>query len=85
MNVTPLPKIKPYRSREGLGRYRELHTVCEIPGCGRAAAKTPHHLKTRGAGGGDEWGNLMSLCPICHTRAHTEAEFARKVKELKHA
>jgi hypothetical protein len=30
-----------------------------------------HHAKSRGAGGGDVAGNLISLCWLCHHKAHT--------------
>jgi hypothetical protein len=27
-----------------------------------------HHVKSRGAGGGDDWFNLLPLCQGCHTQ-----------------
>jgi hypothetical protein len=48
---------------------REAH-VCQ--GCGRLLKRneaSPHHIKTRGAGGGDELSNLALLCGFgCHTK-----------------
>ncbi|HEX9052818.1 MAG TPA: HNH endonuclease signature motif containing protein, partial [Anaeromyxobacter sp.] len=38
---------------------------CQVPGCSRAAAHA-HHVRFRSAGGGDEDGNLVSLCPAHH-------------------
>ena len=29
-----------------------------------------HHIKTRGAGGGDEMSNLVGLCWQCHRKTH---------------
>ncbi len=34
--------------------------------CGRALAVEVHHVISRAAGGGDEPGNLRSLCSACH-------------------
>ncbi len=44
------------------------HSFCEI--CHNFSA-APHHLRTRGAGGTDEPGNLLSLCIAHHAEAHT--------------
>ncbi|MCR4399116.1 MAG: HNH endonuclease [Firmicutes bacterium] len=41
---------------------------CEI--CGRPGPTQAHHIRSRGAGGGDEPKNLISLCPECHARVH---------------
>lgn len=43
--------------------------TCEI--CGRPAGGEPHHIITRGAGGPDIPENLIQLCRVCHTKAHT--------------
>jgi 5-methylcytosine-specific restriction endonuclease McrA len=32
----------------------------------------PHHIKTRGSGGGDTLDNLMCLCKFCHYKIHNE-------------
>ena len=38
--------------------------------CNRRGPSDPHHLRSRGAGGGDyEW-NVVSLCRSCHTEIH---------------
>lgn len=42
---------------------------CEL--CGRPAYKEPHHIKSRGAGGGDIPENLIQLCAEHHFAAHT--------------
>lgn len=38
--------------------------------CGARAPSDPHHLKSRGSGGGDEPDNLLSLCRRHHTEVH---------------
>lgn len=38
--------------------------------CGVGCQPHVHHVKSRGAGGHDEAGNLIALCPGCHDRAH---------------
>ena len=40
------------------------HPFCEI--CGNYSS-APHHIRTRGAGGGDEDENLLALCTSHHT------------------
>jgi hypothetical protein len=42
---------------------------CEVPGCG-SLAEAPHHLRTRGAGGKDDAGNLLALCAMHHRQVH---------------
>ena len=38
---------------------------CSSPVC-RSRNVTPHHVKFRSHGGGDEHGNVIALCEICH-------------------
>lgn len=42
-------------------------------GCGSIPPEgvDAHHVKTRGAGGGDEFWNLLALCRSCHREIHT--------------
>ena len=47
--------------------YWLSHPFCEIEGCNESAGP-PHHIKSRGAGGGDNKENLISL-GIKHDRA----------------
>lgn len=42
---------------------------CSVPGCNTGAPIDFAHLKTRGSGGGDEYG--VSLCRIHHIEQHT--------------
>jgi len=45
------------------------HTKCEVPSCWKWAA-APHHIRSRGAGGGDNPENLLALCTDHHTEIH---------------
>jgi len=74
MRTNPAPKtrrvVNPSLVRELQGR---LHR-CE--NCGVERWRTPwpldvHHVKTRGAGGGDTLDNLVLLCRLCHGEAQT--------------
>lgn len=50
-------------------RYWNDHQICEVPPCDRLAA-APHHIRTRGAGGKDDAGNLLALCALHHRQVH---------------
>lgn len=58
-------------ARKGYGKlfatYWAQHPGCEV--CGRESA-APHHIRTRGAGGSDDKGNLLSLCTFHHAMIH---------------
>lgn len=58
---------KPKRrvDRKLLSEVRKLPCIH----CGTASAHA-HHVKTRGAGGGDEIGNVMPLCVFGHMEIH---------------
>ena len=63
-------------------RIRNQETIekCKLPNCeicGRMTNNEPHHIITRGAGGPDIAENLIQLCPICHTKAHS-GDFTRE-------
>lgn len=47
--------------------YWASHLFCEVCGMETTA---PHHIRTRGAGGGDDKGNLLSLCTFHHAMVH---------------
>ena len=51
-------------ARKQIESYKKSHQACEA--CGRPATGDPHHIRTRGAGGGDEPENLLRLCNECH-------------------
>ncbi len=57
-----------YKYTEAYTNYWLAHPFCEI--CGYYS-DPPHHIRTRGAGGTDEPGNLLSLCIAHHAEAHT--------------
>lgn len=63
---------KPIRVKRKLQKF----PYCFI--CGHPA--TFHHLRTKGAGGGDEPENLMALCLMHHREAHDKGAktFANK-------
>lgn len=47
--------------------------------CGLPGPSEAHHVTTRGAGGGDVWNNLMSLCGPHHREWHVNpGKFIRK-------
>jgi len=43
----------------------------------------PHHIKSRGAGGGDDPANLLQLCFDCHTYFHNNG-WVDFIKEYDH-
>lgn len=57
------------RNRKRLDAYKRMHPICEA--CGAPAFGDPHHIKTVGAGGGDDDENLLRLCGRCHRLIHT--------------
>jgi hypothetical protein len=52
-------------------RYR-----CTAPGCGGTRFLEVHHVVPRANGGGNEVGNLVTLCSRCHGFAHEAGELA---------
>ena len=52
--------------RKELLDYMVQHKHCEACGVPVGESAMPHHIKTRGAGGSDEWANLLRLCYNCH-------------------
>ena len=59
-------------------------TRCEI--CGQRTNIEPHHINTRGSGGGDIRENLIQLCTQCHINTHsgqhpTKDDCLKKVAE----
>lgn len=48
---------------EFLSEIRKLPCLA----CGKHGPSEAHHIKTRGAGGGDDWFNVIPLCTGCHT------------------
>ncbi|RJQ53401.1 MAG: hypothetical protein C4521_07660 [Actinobacteria bacterium] len=62
----PVPKSKRVRSRKNVESVRKPY--CEF--CGALAYGLPHHLKSRGSGGGDQQENQVQLCGHHHRLAH---------------
>jgi 5-methylcytosine-specific restriction endonuclease McrA len=50
--------------------------------CGRWGTVHVHHVKSKASGGSDELANLVSLCPICHTLAHTGQISKETLREI---
>lgn len=50
-------------------RAEILHRDGRCMNCGVMIGLSPHHIKSRGAGGYDEPDNLISLCIECHQAA----------------
>ena len=59
---------KKYKYSAEYTLYWIENPFCEI--CGNHS-DAPHHIRTKGAGGGDEPGNLLSLCTTHHTEIGT--------------
>jgi hypothetical protein len=51
--------------------------------CGYVTGATPHHIKTRGSGGGDTIDNLMPLCQKHHTEVGTIGLIAFSAKYVR--
>jgi len=69
-----IPKKPREKNPEYVKFIRSLPCLaCKKPGC------DPHHIKSRGAGGGDS-ANLVPLCRVHHTMIHT---YGRRTFEKK--
>ncbi len=72
--------IPPRTRREVLSRDRHR---CRRPGCTNTRFLEVHHLTPRARGGGNEPGNLITLCAACHQLAHEKkwspAELVREI------
>lgn len=83
----PIWKSKRIRSEKNKMLARSLR--CANPDCNTSKSKAfafeqvtdPHHIKTRGAGGGDEQANLCPLCRSCHEAAHRHEFTQAQMKE----
>lgn len=80
-----IPKKKPYKSKTDYAHYACFHQFCEIPNCRKLKWLGPHHIIFRSQGGGDEDGNLISLCKEHHDIAHgveakTFREYLKRIK-----
>ena len=64
-NVLMLQKPVRLNGQKGIAEVKS--TSCER--CGRPAAGDPHHIRPRGAGGGNNRENQIQLCGDCHRNA----------------
>lgn|SRR6266849_659609 len=75
VNSKPLPQKRP-RLKLNPKDYKVVRNwVLERDGwrcqeCGSMKGLQVHHMKRRGQLGGDEVGNLITLCNGCHGRCH---------------
>lgn len=65
--------------------YIELQRYCEVSGKVVSSNIEPHHIKSRGAGGTNDFSNLIRLTPELHREIHTigARKFAVKYKAKK--
>ena len=63
-----IPKIK--RLVDPAAYEAARKELCEHPICHNRTTGGPHHVITRASGGPDHPYNLISLCVVCHTKAH---------------
>lgn len=59
--------IPPARRRAIL---RRDHHCCRVPGCSKSTFVDVHHIQSREEGGGNEVGNLTTLCGAHHRAVH---------------
>jgi 5-methylcytosine-specific restriction endonuclease McrA len=69
--VRNLQAEKAVRNRRQVAKVR-AQGKCEFPACSgwRTGYVDPHHIKSRGSGGGDTRLNLIGLCRECHNKVH---------------
>ncbi len=53
---------------------------CEV--CGGQWSVVAHHITTKGAGGHDLPENLISLCVLCHNKAHHGGISIQRLREI---
>lgn len=82
-DAKPFFKTPPVKSKKNLveARSRSCENCGQKPGDPNNPVD-PHHIKTRGSGGGDERQNLASLCRKCHTGAHDGKVEKEKLKAI---
>ncbi len=73
------PKPKRINDKQAIEAARK--PWCEV--CKHWGRTTPHHIKTVGSGGNDTPDNLISLCAVCHTKAHNGQISKEKLREAK--
>jgi 5-methylcytosine-specific restriction endonuclease McrA len=78
-NMIAIPKPKRIVDRKAIEAARKPY--CEL--CGRWGTVDVHHIDSRGAGHGDEPENLISLCRVCHRKAHDGNISRDELREIK--
>ena len=66
MSVYSVPKPRRVKDKKLLLSYAKDY--CEL--CGGPYGLQRHHIKTKGARGGDEHDNIIMLCVYCHRSVH---------------
>ena len=64
-----IPKVGVRVRDESVMQAARDRGVCEV--CGLKRRTCGHHVKTKGSGGFDEWGNIVVVCDACHSKCHT--------------
>lgn len=79
------PEPLPFGKRSRIvdkGAIREARRErCEY--CGGTWGLQVHHIKSRGSGGDDVAENLICLCEVCHTRAHSGEISKEELRETR--
>ena len=80
MREAILKHCKKHKYSKQYTAYWIAHLFCEI--CGKVSS-APHHIRTRGAGGGDEAENLLAFCNAHHDEVNMGIiTFAKKYEQF---
>jgi len=74
-----LPKIKRIVNKPLIKR---IHSIGYCEHCGSRFNLQVHHIKSRGAMGGDTPYNLILLCYVCHNKVHAGNIGRDKLREI---
>jgi 5-methylcytosine-specific restriction endonuclease McrA len=74
-----LSKNKRIIDKKSIESIRKIG-YCEY--CGSMSGLQVHHIKSRGAGGGDIDVNLVVLCYVCHREVHDGNISRDKLREI---
>lgn len=61
-------KPKKVKSKASIKAFYKEYKFCMC--CGLDVNVSVHHIRFRSQGGDDSYGNLISLCLLCHRKAH---------------
>lgn len=73
------PKQKRQKSRSCIDKIRSIGH-CEK--CGSEFRLEVHHIKSKGAWGGDTTDNLVCLCYVCHAACHCGKIKREELREI---